>query len=97
RFSRDWSSDVCSFDLHFFGDFVFQTRKIVQNKKKPVYFLAHIAIHAFLLCVFLFNDNMWWAIIFVVLFHALFDWLKLKLTKKIRSEERRVGKEWKTR
>lgn len=69
---------------HFLGDFVFQTRKMVQNKKKPVYFFAHIAIHAFLLCVFLFNDNMWWAIIFVVLFHALFDWLKLKLTKKIK-------------
>jgi len=69
---------------HFLGDFVFQTRKMVQNKKRPIYFLAHIAIHASLLCIFLFNDNMWWAIIFVILFHAIFDWLKLKLINKIK-------------
>lgn len=70
---------------HFLGDFVFQNKKMVQSKKNPVYFLAHIAIHTVLLCLFLFNDNLWWAIILVVLSHALFDWLKLILVNKIKA------------
>ncbi|WLD22522.1 DUF3307 domain-containing protein [Flavobacterium dauae] len=70
---------------HFLGDFVFQTKKMVQNKKNPVYFLAHITIHTVLLCLFLFNDNLWWAIILVVLSHALFDWLKLILVNKVKA------------
>ena len=69
---------------HFLGDFVFQNKKMVLNKNKPLYFVAHILIHTLLLCMFLFNDNMWYAIIFVVFFHALFDWMKLKLSKKIK-------------
>jgi len=70
---------------HFLGDFVFQSTKMVQNKHKAVYFLSHIAIHAALLLVFLFNDNMWWAIAVVIVFHALFDWIKLRLSKKIKA------------
>src|SRR5690606_24167748 len=70
---------------HFLGDFVFQNKKMVQNKKNPVYFLAHIAIHTVLLCLFLFNDNLCWAIILVVLSHALFDWLKLILVNKVKA------------
>ena len=71
--------------VHFLGDFVFQSTKMVQNKHKAVYFLSHIAIHAALLLVFLFNDNMWWAIAVVIVFHALFDWIKLRLSKKIKA------------
>lgn len=70
---------------HFLGDFVFQTKKMVQNKHKPVYFASHIAIHAVLMCLFLANDTMWWAIILVTIFHALFDWIKLKLASKIKA------------
>ena len=70
---------------HFLGDFVFQTKKMVQNKHKTVYFASHIAIHAVLMCLFLANDTMWWAIILVTIFHALFDWIKLKLASKIKA------------
>jgi hypothetical protein len=70
---------------HFLGDFVFQTKKMVQNKHKLVYFASHIAIHAVLMCLFLANDTMWWAIILVTIFHALFDWIKLKLASKIKA------------
>jgi len=58
---------------------------MVQNKQKTISFLTHIAIHTVLLCLFLFNDNLWWAIILVVLSHALFDWLKLILTNKVKA------------
>ena len=70
---------------HFLGDFVFQTNKMVQNKHKTVYFAGHIAIHAVLLCLFLWTYKMWWAIILVTVFHALFDWIKLKLSLKIKA------------
>lgn len=70
---------------HFLGDFVFQTKKMVQHKHKPIYFASHIAIHAVLMCLFLINDTMWWAILLVIVFHAFFDWLKLKLTTKIKA------------
>lgn len=70
---------------HFLGDFVFQTKKMVQNKNKPQYFVSHILIHAVLLCLFLLNDNMWYAIIFVISFHALIDFIKLKLSKKVKA------------
>src|SRR5690606_16758175 len=73
---------------HFLGDFVFQTKKMLLNKHKPVYFASHIAIHAVLMCLFLMNDDMWWAIILVTAFHALFDWMKLKLASKIKAPVR---------
>ena len=70
---------------HFLGDFVFQTKKMVLNKHKTFYFAGHIAIHSVLMCMFLANDHMWWAILVVTIFHALFDWLKLKLSSKIKA------------
>lgn len=68
---------------HFLGDFVFQTRKMLQYKTKPKYFALHIAVHAVLLCLFLWNDAMWGAVVIVVLSHALIDIAKLKLTGKV--------------
>lgn len=70
---------------HFLGDFVFQTKKMVLNKHKTLYFAGHITIHAVLMCMFLANDHMWWAILVVTIVHALFDWLKLKLSSKIKA------------
>ncbi|UUV20973.1 DUF3307 domain-containing protein [Paenimyroides aestuarii] len=70
---------------HFLGDFVFQTKKMVQHKKKSIYFLSHIMIHTALLIVFLWNDEMWWAIAYVVVLHAITDWLKLQLSHKMKS------------
>src|SRR5690606_34773764 len=68
---------------HFLGDFVFQTRKMVQHKTEPKYFALHIAVHAVLLCLFLWNDAVWWAVLIVILSHTLIDILKLKLTGKV--------------
>lgn len=68
---------------HFLGDFVFQTRKMLQHKTEPKYFALHIAVHAVLLCLFLWNDAMWWAILIVILSHAFIDAIKLKLIKSV--------------
>lgn len=68
---------------HFLGDFVFQTRKMVQHKTEPKYFALHIAVHAVLLCLFLWNDAVWWAVLIVILSHTLIDIFKLKLTEKV--------------
>lgn len=65
---------------HFLGDFVLQTRKMVRHKAEPLYFAAHIAVHAVLLCLFLWNDHIDWGILTVVLLHAVIDYGKLKLT-----------------
>jgi len=64
---------------HFLGDFVLQTRKMVRHKAKPLYFAAHIAVHAVLLCLFLWNDRIGWGILSVVVMHAVIDYVKLKL------------------
>ncbi|WCM42513.1 DUF3307 domain-containing protein [Flavobacterium sp. CBA20B-1] len=58
---------------------------MVQHKKKSIYFLSHIVIHTALLIVFLWNDEMWWAIAYVVVLHAITDWLKLQLSHKMKS------------
>lgn len=58
---------------HFLGDFVLQTRKMVRHKSKPVYFSAHIILHAVLLYLFLWNDHMGWGILTVVALHAVID------------------------
>lgn len=68
---------------HFLGDFVLQTKKMVQNKSKPKYFIGHILIHMVLLSLFLINNNMWWAIICVVVAHALIDYIKIKASSKV--------------
>lgn len=68
---------------HFLGDFVLQTRKMVRHKDKPVYFAAHIVVHAVLLCLFLWNDHIAWGIVGVVVLHAAIDYCKLKLTGSI--------------
>lgn len=68
---------------HFLGDFVLQTKKMVENKSKPKYFLLHIFIHTTLLVLFLYFDKMWWPIAIVVLSHTLIDFLKIKLLNKI--------------
>src|SRR5690606_6101845 len=79
-----WLLILKIFTAHLLGDFVFQTRKMVQNKHQLPYFVAHILIHALLLCVFLWNDALWWLILINIITHAAIDWAKIKLTNRIK-------------
>lgn len=69
---------------HLLGDFVFQTRKMVQNKHQAPYFIMHITIHLILLCIILWNDHVWETIIIITLTHAIIDWVKIKLANKVK-------------
>lgn len=79
-----WLLILKIFTAHLLGDFVFQTRKMVQNKHQIPYFVAHILIHALLLCMFLWNDALWWLILIIIITHAAIDWVKIKLTNRIK-------------
>lgn len=79
-----WLLILKIFTAHLLGDFVFQTQKMVHNKHKPFYFVVHILIHALLLCVFLWNDSLWWLILIIIITHAAIDWAKIKLTNRIK-------------
>src|SRR5690606_39604831 len=84
RFSRDWSSDVCSSDLasHYFGDPAGIIRARIGDLEHYVSIVSGPADGAYALVASPIGavDDMWRS--------------ELSLN---RSEERRVGKEWRAR
>ena len=61
---------------HLLADFPLQTRKMVQNKKKPRYFLGHIAIVTVMTVLLTGSlDYRVWAVVAVT--HAAMDYIKI--------------------
>ena len=67
---------------HLFGDFVFQTKKLIKNKKKPAYFITHILIITLLSYVLLGAWGLWYIALIILVTHAATDLLKMKYDKK---------------
>lgn len=70
---------------HILGDFVFQTKSMVQKRKENVaYLLAHVLIHAGLLAIFLYDEiQLRWMLIAAVAFsHLAIDSLKIWFESK---------------
>src|SRR5690554_7229294 len=83
------------FLAHLIGDFVFQTKKSVKQKRKkklksPTLYI-HIAVHFVLLIFLLWDMSLWPIILTITISHFIIDVLKLKFqkktTKRLRSEE----------
>jgi len=74
---------------HLAGDFLFQSDKWIDNKKKKYkspYLYWHLLIHTVLLLVILqFNFHYWKGIILVIISHYIIDLIKLNLNEKINS------------
>src|SRR5690606_39821106 len=92
RFSRDWSSDVCSSDLTAVVSLavgIYSTAALHVNRIKYGYFFIFHFLIMGLLGAFLtgdiFNLYVWFEVVII----SSFVLLTLG-----RSEERRVGKEW---
>lgn len=73
---------------HLLGDFVFQSKKWVDDKvakkHKSKYLYIHLGVHAVLLLVFLnFQSNYFWAIGIILISHFSIDLLKIYLTKYV--------------
>ena len=70
---------------HILGDFVLQTKYMVQKRKENVSFLLlHILIHGLLLCIVLLpNTIIYWDLILFILFsHLAIDSLKIWIESK---------------
>ena len=73
------------FTLHFIGDFVFQTRKMADNKSKSIYYLtSHVLWYciAFMPTFLLIGGNVAYVEFMVVLFttHWITDFITSKIT-----------------
>jgi len=67
---------------HLLADFVFQTDKIVDKKKKGLnskYFYLHISIVGLLTYLFLAEWTNWWAPILMMVMHTITDLLKTRI------------------
>ncbi|HLV40046.1 DUF3307 domain-containing protein [Xanthomarina sp.] len=74
------------FLAHLIGDFVFQTKKSVKQKRKkklksPTLYI-HIAVHFVLLIFLLWDMSLWPIILTITISHFIIDVLKLKFQKK---------------
>ncbi|MGN0003543.1 MAG: DUF3307 domain-containing protein [Sphingobacterium composti] len=70
---------------HILGDFVFQTKSMVDKRKENVgYLLLHVGIHAILLGLFFYNQlqEFWIPIACITLSHLAIDSLKIGLESK---------------
>lgn len=73
---------------HLLGDFIFQSRKMVESKKihrhrSPTFYL-HLVIHlVFLLILLKFDFQYWIGIAAIVLSHGCIDILKLKFEERV--------------
>lgn len=72
---------------HLLGDFIFQSRKMVEKKKlhrhRSPWFYLHLVIHLIVLLVLLkFDFQYWLGIGAIVLSHGCIDLLKLKFENK---------------
>src|SRR5699024_11873449 len=97
RSKRDWSSDVCSSDLHPVFGLVFTA--LLYLTIGPFFALPRTGAVSYEVGIapFIGEGNLAIGlIIFSVIFYAISLWLSLN-PSKLRSEERRVGKERRTR
>lgn len=74
---------------HIFGDYVFQSAYIAENKKRNIY---HLLVHCWIYtacfwCVlFLLNKLNLWIIAFVFVSHVILDYIKSRIEEKIGSK-----------
>ncbi|MFC2133750.1 DUF3307 domain-containing protein [Bacteroidota bacterium] len=73
---------IILFSAHLLGDFVFQTDKLIKNKKRPFYFITHIIIVAVLTYFLLGLWKLWYVFIVIAFTHSIIDYGKLKFEKK---------------
>lgn len=70
---------------HILGDFVFQTKSMVDKRKENVaYLFLHVFIHAVLLFIFFYTElkTYWISIAFITFSHLAVDSLKIGLESK---------------
>lgn len=65
---------IALFTAHVLADYVFQSNKMVQRKKEPLYLIYHGAV-VFGTAVF-FTGTMGAPVVILALFHILTDWVK---------------------
>ncbi|MBE5813316.1 MAG: DUF3307 domain-containing protein [Clostridiales bacterium] len=71
---------------HVFGDYVFQSAYIAENKKRNVYhLLVHCWIYTacFWCALYLLNRLNLWIVGFVFISHVILDYLKSRIEEKI--------------
>ncbi len=71
--------------VHLLGDFFFQSKKMVKEKRKSgwtsFYLYGHAFIHAFLVYLVLFDFTQWKITLIVFLSHLLIDGFKVQFKK----------------
>ena len=72
---------VCA---HILGDFLFQTKKMAQNKNRVSVLFLHSAIHGILVYFLVAQLQLWSLVLLVFVVHAVVDFVKQKNQETLR-------------